>query len=332
VDVGTEKRSIATERVAVAGIFIGAAGVVASVALPPAYADILSVTTWRLIFWESIFAACGGLAFVGFEALRRFFAAKVTTYLSAYIMLYFLFMGFTMHFYVGHALSTRYAIGGVVGAALGLLLVGVYNWAETPAQQPTIQTTSQNSTDSTTRISVFAECKLGPLPTTYDRISILYVFPLPIENGGGGLSELFWSNPDGNAHMKWPKDTNGSVLIGYRCQLTNYYAMPIFKVSFSLRLRFMKIVSDGNANTMHSGDEILVRPWRITVPKIDVGVNSGFVFYVANTNSSSFAEVSFMPEADCDVLNNDARQKVNLILPPAGIWMTFAPFIAEKSK
>src|SRR5258708_109397 len=85
--------------------------------------------------------------------------------------------------------------------------------------------TSQKT--NTPRISV--DCSKQILPKMIpanETIDVLWLFPTPIENGGGGVATQF--NGSGQP-WNWPGVTSseGIFLSAYRCEVTNYGTDPV---------------------------------------------------------------------------------------------------------
>jgi hypothetical protein len=156
------------------------------------------------------------------------------------------------------------------------------------------------------------------LPTT-GRLYELQVWPIPQENGGGGLSEV--SGNPGQA-MTWP-----TPLPTLECQITNYSARTLFNVQAALRLSFRQAVKDKDyPNQSRGGDVILSREWPFTIAKIDSGPEHAFVFYVMNFKDDVFVYVSFA-DAATGQLEGSAEAKALSVIQQEPRPMNFlSPF------
>ena len=164
----------------------------------------------------------------------------------------------------------------------------------------------------------FLPALVPPEETVY----VLELWPLPVENGGGGLAEV--SGIPGNP-MGWPT-SNGQPLSSWRCQLTNYSSSPLFNVSLVLQLAFQKAVKgDQQPGTARSGETTLSRGWPINVQKIDAGADHPFIFYIFN-NSDHFASVAFPPSATGRRAGDKEQRTIELIQPESSM-MPLPPFI-----
>lgn len=175
--------------------------------------------------------------------------------------------------------------------------------------------------------ALFFECAMTGMPTTSPpggSINVLSLWPLPIENGGGGLGQYFsMAEP---RTLAWPKSQGGLPLMAYRCTITNYSAVPVSNVTLDLLVCFLEAIKQ-NDNTTHSGGIKLERGWPITVPKIDVGKDNPFVFYIYNT-SPYFAFVSPPEYVVLRRIGETERRTVPLGQPDSS-RMSFTAFDAE---
>src|ERR1700730_769797 len=147
-------------------------------------------------------------------------------------------------------------------------------------------------------IRLFAQCDLVP-PTIIvpidGRIYMLQINAIPASAGGGGLGI---SSGGPGEKIIFPFQSI------YRCKITNYASIPLFKMSIALHLTFMEAVKDSAANTsLSSGAVTIDRDWPLEIPKIDPGKDSSFAFYMLNMSTQFVrvmlpVRVSFMAGLD----------------------------------
>src|SRR5262249_31723145 len=149
-------------------------------------------------------------------------------------------------------------------------------------------------------------------PTTMPpegRIYLLSLWPVPQENGGGGLAE-YWGTGD----MKWPMSINGAPLNAYRCQLTNYGSVPVFNVELNLHMLFREALRDADQpNVTRSGQVTLSRDWPVLIRKIDTGAEKPFIFYLYNVSNNFFVQISLPQSATLEQRTDGARRETHLI-------------------
>jgi hypothetical protein len=106
---------------------------------------------------------------------------------------------------------------------------------------------------------------------------------------------------------------------GYRCEITNYDAVPIFDFLMLLDLTFFETVDVPNQpNSKNQGSVKLRRGWQIDVPKIDVGPANSFVFYIFNYQADQFVNVLMPKTAIMRRLGETETRVINLTVPTAG--------------
>ena len=158
------------------------------------------------------------------------------------------------------------------------------------------------------------------------RIYILSLWPLPAENGGGGLSEAWTS---GTGEMKWPTSPSGFPLNAYRCQLTNYGGSPVFNVEMALHLLFSEALRDtAQPNVTRGGVVTLSRNWPIEITKIDAGADKPFVFYIYN-QSDQFSQVSMPQSVTVEEGTDNTRREIRLVQSTAPMFH-LPPFEAKQ--
>jgi hypothetical protein len=233
-----------------------------------------------------------------------------------------------------HHWVIRSAVGAIVGALLLGGLPALYRWASErdKAQEPN----QPISTKPASNIAV--ECRSEMLPITVAPTGVvraLQLFPTPLENGGADLPTFF--NFSGK-EWQWPGSATATppLLEGYRCEITNYDAVPIFDFLMQLDLTFFEAVDvPDQPNTKRQGPVKLRRDWQIDVPKIDVGSTNAFVFYIFNFQPDQFVNVLMPKTAIMRRLGETELRVIDLTVPSAGgrVPLMFGPrFDASNQK
>ncbi len=173
-------------------------------------------------------------------------------------------------------------------------------------------------------VGLYIDCNFVGVPVKLPaegRINVLFLWPLPVENGGGGLAQI------GGIPGSDYRFTDAPYAPKYECKITNYDDLPAVNVDLTLRLRFIEAVRQ-ESGSKQSGKTVLERPWPIRIGKIDSGTNSPFVFYVFN-QSGYFVEISFPKEASVQRLGNPTQKTVpitsSLVYP-----ITLVPITDDK--
>lgn len=171
----------------------------------------------------------------------------------------------------------------------------------TKASQSPIKT-AQEQRDREIGGALFVDCKIGSMPIKSEtgRISALSLFPLPKENGGGGLGE-YWAGRSGE--FNW---TNLGVIWAYSCQVTNYFNRPLTSILVPIHLRFYESITR-DSRTKEGGKITLERDWPVIITKIDEGAEKPFVFYVWNM-SDNFAEFIIPDKATFQFVGETTRR------------------------
>jgi hypothetical protein len=184
--------------------------------------------------------------------------------------------------------------------------------------------------------NVSVECLYEMLPKVfgpYERVNVLQLFPLPIENGGGGLMEMFDRS---GKEWKFPDDGQGfPMLQGYQCSISNYGTVPLFDFKISLDLTFLKADKlPDQPNTRREGSVTLQRAWDIHIPKLDGGVGKAFVFYMYNNNEDNFVRVLIPKTATATPLGRTKPISLELTVPTVGGTqpLTLAPRFVNTQK
>ena len=161
----------------------------------------------------------------------------------------------------------------------------------------------QNTVKKSTDPGLFVDCHLVHFPLRAPADGPMYVlnlFPVPLENRGGGLAE--YSHQAGAELNLGPE-----IRQAYQCKITNYGPKPMIGVIIGLYMIFQENLPDEkNPNASHSGNVIAERPWRIDIKKIDPGINTPFEFYIWNV-TPHFAMVSFPENATGEYIGDSER-------------------------
>jgi hypothetical protein len=150
---------------------------------------------------------------------------------------------------------------------------------------------------------------------------VLQINAIPASAGSGGGIGIFSGTP--GEKFNFPVLPSQFV---YKCQITNYASVPLFKMSIALRLTFMEAVKKDSAasTTLSSGAVTIDREWPLEIPKIDPGEDSSFAFYMINVSAQYVrvllpTKVSFMAGLDGQIKSVDLVQptiNTGMILPP----------------
>jgi hypothetical protein len=233
-------------------LFFAAGAVLTALAVNYSQATLL----WDLIFWAGI--AVMAASAVDFVA-RKFSGFK----------------GYRMHPLVGSVI-------------FGVLSLGCLSWYFWPTKLLPSDSVAATPVAPASKDKTFVECTLKtPLLFGESPLWMLQTFPLPIENGGGGLVQM--SGPVG-ARVLPP-----NMPFVFQCDLTNYTSEPLFAVTLPLHLLFETAIDQGSGTKRNEG-VFLERDWSITVPKIDIGPAGRFSFYVTN-GSDKIVTVMFPKSA-----------------------------------
>ncbi len=114
-------------------------------------------------------------------------------------------------------------------------------------------------------------------------------------------------------------------LMATECKLTNYGNFPIFNAVLSARVAFTEAHRpEGQTTGWQSGPLRFVKSATITVPKIDAGKDSPFIFYL-KSQSADFVDVEFLSEVTLQE-GSDPTSKASRLIIPAHTRVSFSPF------
>src|SRR5208282_6195993 len=250
--------------------------------------DAFPSVVWHLIFCESLFVAFGGLAFIGLEVMHHFFAAKMTIYLAAYLMLYFPVMGTAMSLSGDHTLLTRYIIGGVTGSALGLLLVPLYDWAETPA--------TQESPIPPAAPVMAVDCHLALLPTVVPPSGLNYI---DFKYSSGMIGVTGGGQP--GSQTTWLSDR---IVMPMYCEFTSHQNIELYDVFFNLHVTFHEVAKRPGGQ-IENGTLLGERAHPIAIGRINNNFSFGFYAF---TTGEHMVYVTFPDKAKyLDGQNSDPK-------------------------
>lgn len=154
------------------------------------------------------------------------------------------------------------------------------------------------------------ECGIAALPPKVPPSGtywILQTWPIPAENGGGGLMQMFGT---ADAEITWPMY---SPIDTAKCIITNFGTAPVFRLQLGLRLTFLEAKRQpDNPNSAQSGETKLDRMWPIEISRIEPGADKAFVFWIAN-NSPDFVRVDMPENLSLIPLGKQTREFVRLI-------------------
>jgi hypothetical protein len=216
------------------------------------------------------------------------------------------------------------ALIGMAVCVLGLFgFTTMYFFSRPTPKSPTLAT-SVHSNDSqksaSPRISIGCYQEVPPKTLQADEeIQVLWLFPTPIENGGGGLATQF--NRSGQS-WKWPVagPLDAIFISVYRCEVTNYGVDPVIDLQMALDLTFYEAVPvpGQSENARGHGNVKLHRPWLISIQKIDAGRENAFKFYLVNNQDNLFVHVLMPRVATLRLLDEQQRMQVNLTVTEMG--------------
>lgn len=223
----------------------------------------------------------------------------------------------------------------IVGLSLGLFVTAasiVWLFQISPAQNDR----SRETKSTIQRIAV--ECSNQILPKMMpanETIAVISLFPIPIENGGGGIATQFSGS---GQPWRWPNlpPNEAIFLSAYRCEVTNYGSDPVIDFRMALDLKFYEAVrvSGQSEDTRGHGNLKLHRSWDIAIQKIDVGRENSYKFFMINNQDDLFVHVLMPQIATLRLLGEDKNIQTRLTVAELGrdYPLTFGPnFIPKPS-
>jgi hypothetical protein len=172
--------------------------------------------------------------------------------------------------------------------------------------------------------SLFLECTAGTLPRVFPPSGRFYVTDiLPILFNNSDRVSLGLGYHFGTAGA--PAIPPESFQLATECKLTNYGNLPIFNAVLSARATFTEAHRpEGQTNGWQSGPVKAIKQASITVPKIDAGKDSPFVFYL-KSQSADFVNVEFLPEVTLQE-GSDPTSRLGRVIIPAHTHINFSPY------
>ena len=172
--------------------------------------------------------------------------------------------------------------------------------------------------------ALFLDCRTGLMPSVIPPTGRIYVWvtnPLPAESGGGGLAEYF-GTPGGDWKWNNAKEPEWS----YRCELSNYTQQVALNVEIAMRVAFYEPVAVADQpNAYRHGKVGVHRDWLIVIPKIDIGPQQPFVFFIWNCCVQSFVTVSAPPVATAESPGAASRRELPLRQSTGNLFNSLSP-------
>ena len=139
--MGNQFKLAFSDRLAIGGVVVGAAGSTATTALPFSYSTVLSPETWRIIFWVSATIFIVGIMYLLWDIGRYYKTWRCIFYASLFSLL----MGVLMHISLDKSLFVRGLLGAISGALILILSPSLYSKAQSLNKQ------QNENTDSSTK-------------------------------------------------------------------------------------------------------------------------------------------------------------------------------------
>ena len=126
--------------------------------------------------------------------------------------------------------------------------------------------------------NVVVDCRYQAMPTSIPEGHFYTLSPLREDPEDGiGFSDHYL--PKRVTQAKWRGD--GKPVLGYRCEVTDYFPKAFLNVQMSLHMVFREAVVDSQ-NRLDRGRVTTDRQWSISISKLDPGPTGSFAFYVVN--------------------------------------------------
>jgi hypothetical protein len=202
--------------------------------------------------------------------------------------------------------TDKWNVGLRIGlAVLAIVTLAAVSWGSVQEEY------QKQRGDGSFAPSIFIECHFGLMPKILPPegpISVLALMPVPVEDDGGSISQRF-SEPGAASIGLAP---NGLPKMTYRCQLTNYWTVPLSNVTIKLKLDFIEVIKDKRNPPIVGAKIVLSREQTIDIPKIDAGSNFPFVFYIENS-SPYFTSFSFSERAFAWLIGSNDLRPIKLM-------------------
>jgi hypothetical protein len=177
---------------------------------------------------------------------------------------------------------------------------------------------------------ILLECHIAPRPPVLPpngRMYVLKTFPIPQQQGGGGLMEQFFGE---TSPSEWlPKRAGGLPHFIYSCKLTNYRAEPVFQIQIMIRLTFSESIRDAEGKQTQSGKVEIDRTWPIEVAKLEPGAGNSFEFFIRNDNDK-WVEVRFPNVVSARTASGIGREIPLIQQTASGVRLHLVPYLEGK--
>jgi hypothetical protein len=112
----------------------------------------------------------------------------------------------------------------------------------------------------------------------------------------------------------------------YRCEVTNYATHVVLNVQMDLHVTFYEpLAVPDQPNSFRQGKVTVDRDWRVSIPKIDVGPDKRFVFYVWNCCVQRFVRVSVPSKATVEFPGVVARKEMPVTQSSGNLFQSLSP-------
>jgi hypothetical protein len=126
--------------------------------------------------------------------------------------------------------------------------------------------------------SLFMECDFGPAPKVFRSDGNIYNITISSAKQIPAFGRYF--GPAGGEFK-----ISNDFLEAYQCSIVNYSGAPVLNVDTVIRIVFMAPVSNG-PGSQTGGDIIGSNDAILQIPRIDIGPERAFIFYVFNLSGN----------------------------------------------
>ncbi len=157
--------------------------------------------------------------------------------------------------------------------------------------------------------NVVVDCRYQAMPTSIPEGHFYTLSPFREDpEDGTGFSDHYL--PKRVTQAKWRGD--GKAVLGYRCEVTDYFAKALLNVQMSLHMVFREAVVDSQ-NRLDRGRVTTDRQWSISIPKLDPGPTGSFAFYVMNCCVDRFILIDPPDTAVAKAQPNSSETTISVI-------------------